>query len=325
MKLDVKDKKILYELSKNARIPSIRLAKQVGVSREVADYRIKKLIEKGIITSFITDIDISKLNCTRYIIYLELQNVDEKKEVQILNRIVSNNLVSWTTTQTGKWNVIFDVIAGNIKEVNAIVQNIQKEYFHKISDYKIASQLEYHHYYSKYFGEETKEKNTSEDYKLDKIDINILTLISNNARMNYVLLSSKLGMSANAIKLRINKLKSTGIIQKFTIQINKQLLGLQAYNLQLTFKDTDPAKAKRFLKYIKNHPNVNFYYFPFGHWDLEIGLFVKNANELRKIILDFRMFYEFDPNFGVDSTGLDALKNELLIATTFSLSDFRFE
>ena len=52
-----KTNKILYELSKNSRIPTTRLAKTVGISREVADYRIKNLITQGIITSFITDID----------------------------------------------------------------------------------------------------------------------------------------------------------------------------------------------------------------------------------------------------------------------------
>jgi len=289
--LDVKNKKILYELSKNSRIPATRLAKLVGISREVADYRIKNLVSSGIITSFITDIDISKLNCTRYLIYLELHKVNETEETQILKTITSNPYVSWTTSQTGKWNVIFDVIAKDISCVDTIVKDLKTNYSDKISDYKIATQLEYRHYYSKYFGEEPKTTTPIKPHNLDPLDLKLLNLLSKDARINYAKLSQTLNLTANTIKARIRTLKAAGIIKRFTIQVSKPRLGYQPYNLQLTFKDTTPGNAERFLKYIKSHPNVNFYYLPLGHWDLELGLFVKDPNHLRRIILDIRNKY----------------------------------
>ncbi|MCK5233680.1 MAG: Lrp/AsnC family transcriptional regulator [Candidatus Aenigmarchaeota archaeon] len=288
VKLDEKNKKILYELSKNCRIPSIRLAKIACVSREVIEYRIKKLVEKGVITSFVADIDIGFLGCTRYLVYLELQNVDEIKETEILKKVVANPFVSWTTTQTGKWNVIFDVIAKDIKQVDGVVRSLQNQYSTKISDYKIATQLEYQHYYSKYFGPEPMDKKSTVEHKMDSVDLKILKNITNDARASYIALSEKMGLTANTIKLRIQKLQKAGIIRRFTIQVNKNLLGFQPYNIQFTFKDALPAKSKKFLNHIKHHPNVNFYYFPLGHWDLEIGLFVKDTNQLRSIIIDFR-------------------------------------
>ncbi|MCK5333319.1 MAG: hypothetical protein KAJ24_02320, partial [Candidatus Aenigmarchaeota archaeon] len=59
---------------------------------------------------------------------LELQNVDEKEETTILKNVVANPFVSWTTTQTGKWNVIFDVIAKDIKQVDGVVSTITGSY-----------------------------------------------------------------------------------------------------------------------------------------------------------------------------------------------------
>ncbi len=288
VKIDEKNKKILYELSKNCRMPSVRLAKCVRVSREVVDYRIKKLVEKGVITSFVADIDIGFLGCTRYIVYLELQNVNETEESEVLKSVVANPYVSWTTTQTGKWNVIFDVITKDIRQVDGVVRSLQNQYSTKISDYKIATQLEYQHYYSKYFGSEPTDKKSAIEYKMDSVDLKILKNVTNNARMSYITLSERMGITANTIKLRIQKLKKAGIIRRFTIQVNKNLLGFQPYNIQFTFKDVLPAKSKKFLNHIKHHPNVNFYYFPLGHWDLELGLFVKDAGQLRSIIIDFR-------------------------------------
>jgi len=287
VKLDVKDKKILYELSKNCRIPSVRLARTVSVSREVVDYRIKQLLSRGVITCFVADIDISKLGCTRYLIYLELQKVSESEESEILKKIVSNPFVSWTTTQTGKWNVIFDVIAKNANDVDHIIKGLKEKHSQKISDYKIATQLEYRHYFCKYFSDDREERKTTE-CKPDKTDLKLLKAITKDARANYISISDKLGINANTVKLRMHRLYDAGIIRQFTIEVNKEALGLQAFNIQLTFKDTAPEKMAQFLRYVKRHQSVNFYYFPLGHWDLEIGVFVKEVNELRRIILEFR-------------------------------------
>ena len=42
--IDNIDKRILFELDKNSRIPDVQLAKRVGKSKEAVRYRIKKLV-----------------------------------------------------------------------------------------------------------------------------------------------------------------------------------------------------------------------------------------------------------------------------------------
>ena len=63
--MHIKNKKILGELVLNSRIPINRLAKKVGLSREVVTYRINQLKEKGIITGFHAVIDEEKLGYLR--------------------------------------------------------------------------------------------------------------------------------------------------------------------------------------------------------------------------------------------------------------------
>ena len=46
MKLDLKDKKILFELDKNSRIPLSKLAKKIRLSKEVVFHRLNNLIKK---------------------------------------------------------------------------------------------------------------------------------------------------------------------------------------------------------------------------------------------------------------------------------------
>ena len=59
--LDQIDKRILFELEKNARINDSALAKIVKKSKDSVRYRIKKLEEQKIITGYRTWIDYSKL------------------------------------------------------------------------------------------------------------------------------------------------------------------------------------------------------------------------------------------------------------------------
>jgi hypothetical protein len=52
IKLDKKDKRILYELYKNARTPINNIAKQVNLSKDTIKYRIKRLEKIGLILAY---------------------------------------------------------------------------------------------------------------------------------------------------------------------------------------------------------------------------------------------------------------------------------
>tara|TARA_Y100000034_G_scaffold95888_1_gene116589 strand:- start:558 stop:884 length:327 start_codon:yes stop_codon:yes gene_type:complete len=94
LKLDKIDRKILFELDKNCRIPSTKLAKIVRKSRQTVDYRIDKLLEEGIITSFNASINPHKMGYKLYKMYLNLRNIPEDK-VKLFNYLRSSGLVYW--------------------------------------------------------------------------------------------------------------------------------------------------------------------------------------------------------------------------------------
>ena len=60
--LNLLDKKILYELDLNSRIPISTLAKNVRTSKETVNFRIKRLIKNGYIKGFVTTLYTSNLN-----------------------------------------------------------------------------------------------------------------------------------------------------------------------------------------------------------------------------------------------------------------------
>lgn len=223
--------------------------------------------------------------------YLQLKNVDEQKEKEIIGYLAQHPFLTWIVTSTGKWSIILDIIAKNLNHVHAIVEGIKQKYGTFFGEYKIASQIDYQYFHSKYYGfeEEMVRKEIKREHReLDEKDIKLLKTISNNARIGLVALASEVELTPNAVKNRLKGLIQSGIIKSFFIEPNKTLLGFEQYNIQFLFENPAKEQEEKLMRYIIYHPNIHFYYKPIGHWDLEIGVFVQNPGELRKIILDMR-------------------------------------
>ena len=74
IKIDLKDRKIIYQLALDARQPVSKIAKKVRLSPQVVEYKIKRLENLGVITGYYTCIDISKIGYSIFKIYFKLQN-----------------------------------------------------------------------------------------------------------------------------------------------------------------------------------------------------------------------------------------------------------
>jgi len=66
------------------------------------------------------------------------------------------------------------------------------------------------------------------DYKLDNLDNGILNLLEENSRLKNTEIAEKLGYSEGAIRKRINRLVENDIIEKFSIIVKNQVLGIWA-------------------------------------------------------------------------------------------------
>jgi DNA-binding Lrp family transcriptional regulator len=63
--------------------------------------------------------------------------------------------------------------------------------------------------------------------RLDNIDLQIIRLLSRDSRTSYNNIASKVGISSNATKERINKMVSNRVIQDFIVRINPVIFGYE--------------------------------------------------------------------------------------------------
>jgi Lrp/AsnC family leucine-responsive transcriptional regulator len=290
--LDVKDKKILNELLLNSRISTTQLAKKVGVSREVATYRIKRLEEQEIIRSYFTLIDYEALRCKRHVVFMQLTKASPKKEQEILTYLQEHKYITYLSPIISKWNFVFDLIIPEEKNLREIIQEITNHTQDYLGSFIVISgDIEGKFYPTKIVGT-NKEIifQQAQKTKLDSTDKQLLRILSTNANIEYAQLSRKLDMPATTIAHRIKQLEKKSVIHGYTCSVDYKKLGWQFYNIQLK---TSTQNMKQFYTFIKEHENIAFYYEYLGHenWDMDLGIIAEDIETLRAVILEIKQHF----------------------------------
>src|SRR3989344_6020050 len=217
IKLDAYDKKILGVLLDNAREQISTIAKKVRLRRENVNYKIKSLIKEPI-----TIFNEEKLNLSRYVLFLELINLQVDSEKEILDYLKQTEYVSWIGINAGKWSLIFDVILKEKDDLDRIVNNFLNKFGKFVGEYTILNSKEIGYFPEKMLDLKTSKRTSkkTENVKFDKTDIKILSTLNENAWNNYVKIAEKIGLTPNAINNRIKNLERRGVIIGYTISLD---------------------------------------------------------------------------------------------------------
>ncbi|MFC1696997.1 Lrp/AsnC family transcriptional regulator [Nanoarchaeota archaeon] len=287
-KLDKVDKKILFALDMDARAPITKIAKKTRLSREVVNYRIKNMEERGLIRGYYTAIDISKLGYIYTRIFLKFKNISEEKEKEIINFLKQKKNIAWLGDTEG-WH--FDLVAvvwiKNIKELSKLNDDIRFTFPNEFQDIKISMATELHHFNHKFIYGKTNPSSftidtassENERIELDKTDNKLLRLMSNNARIPLVELAEKLKLTPNSVKHRIKRLKQQGIIICFRPNIDLNLFDLRYFHIFLNVDQLDKKTEKELLTYLMFDNNV-FYITKSFESELEFEIVVDSFKEL---------------------------------------------
>ncbi|HID91211.1 TPA: AsnC family transcriptional regulator, partial [Candidatus Bathyarchaeota archaeon] len=91
--------------------------------------------------------------------------------------------------------------------------------------------------------------------KVDHIDERILRLLKENARMPYVKLAKKVGLSEGAVRRRIEKLIRGGVVEKFTI-VTRRVGYVSAFVLVRTDPAVPTSEIVREIRKLENARDV---------------------------------------------------------------------
>ena len=210
IKLDAKDKKILYELEKNARQSNRIIGKKAGVNPDLVRYRINKLIKTGVIKNFLTFVNFAKLGMTDFGVFINTKGLTKQKEEEFITYIKNHNNASYFAKVGGRYDFIIGIIAKDVLNFNSILTEIIGRYGDHISNKDIAIRMALFHFPKEYLVEKKGSEGNLpyfggeiEEIRLDESDKKILKILSTNARINIIEISKKLKIPPSTIALRL--------------------------------------------------------------------------------------------------------------------------
>lgn len=288
--LDLRDRKILYELDKNARTPSSVIAKKVGLTPEGVNYRIKRFEHEGIITGYQTVINLSKLGIVQFKIVLSLHYISEKELADIILELRKKEYTKHIGTVFGNWDLIISMEADNYFKVEEIKNEVLSIFGKSIREKAISILISTNVFSRDYFME-VKNKidskiimDNSEKVELDKLDMKILKMISVNSRKSLVDLADKIHSTVRIVQYRIKQMEKKGVISGYRISIDYNKLGIKFYKCFLYLGSPDLKRVNELENYFLNNKNIIHDVKVLSNWDFEPEFEVFSEGEFEKIL-----------------------------------------
>ncbi len=295
VKIDLHDRKILYELMINGRKPLSLVAKAVHLSEQVVNYRIKNFLKKGVITKFLTILEISKLKMGVYRAFFRLEKTDSQKEKEIIKHFVENSYVFWLTRISGRWDLFVDFATRDIGHFYEVLQKSINKFPENLTNKEIIAFVDSWHFRRNYLipGKRDESKivyfgGVPKHSEVDVVDLQILKKIAEDARLSNIEIGKKLGLAPNTIKNRIRSLEKKKIIQGYSPFIHPTVFGCPCYKILLTVRNTNEEKERKILSFGQYHPAIIFIEKVVGKWDYEYDIECNNEKEFRQLMREMK-------------------------------------
>jgi len=303
VKLDLKDKKILALLAKDARTPATIIARKVGLSRDAASYRIRNLVKNRVIQGYRTLVNVEVLGYDVYHLFIQLNPPSKEAEKEIVDKFKTYPFERAVLKFSDKYDYELAIVAKSIAELDDIVSRIITDCREYLQDYEILTIAKFYveNSFPKSFLE-TQESSSvvqnkkTEKIKIDQQDFEILRILANNADLPLFSVANKLKVSADTVKYRLKKMMSAGIIKKFIPVINYSSLGYTIYALLLNIKGLSDKREAKLKQVLGTDPNVLWAVKTIGRFNVLMYVCAQNTEEFHKTLINIRSNFQGEIN-----------------------------
>ena len=299
VKLYLKDRKILYELDLNSRQPLSAVAKKVGLSKQTTINRVRRLEHEGAIQKYLAVIDLSRLGYSGYKVLLRFQSADNDLRAELVGYVKAHSNVEFVSSTDGNFDLNFNIFAKNIEELDGYLREFNNRFGRFISERQMMP-LIVGKFYPRACLVVKKERERAkmahfgirkEEAAMPGIDAKdraILKALGQNARADVKGMANAVSLSPDAVRLRIRRLESDGIIQQYAIVLGVGAVGRLNYKVLIRLENLDDRKSKALEEYWSRHPNVWFSSRAIGPWDEEVNVDAASPAEFRVIMSEIK-------------------------------------
>lgn len=304
--LDNVDYRIIDCLYHDSRMSIKEIAKKCLITRQQAEYRIKKFEDKGFVKKHLTLFNYKALGFNETV-GIKLKVVENSKKNIIEKLLKIKNYFSLFSC-VGNWNISGTFIFRDKKQFEKVFYDFLDENQDEIINYEIifTSFLEFYpmKFLNNFNIKESYEwsEYSKGDFILSKKDIMLLRKLAENGRAKLIDISKKIGMGSDLILYKMRKFQKEGLILGVRTMFDFQSLGFEygIYYVKLKNNTSDVRSGIR--KFAEKHLNINVCGFIFLEYDLVLQYLFRDVYEMKKVICDINEFL-----------GDNVIKSEILI------------
>ncbi len=289
--MDKKDWKLLYQLCQDSRLSHNKIAKLIRTSKNSVTYRVRRLLDRKVISGFFTIVNTNLLGSVLYTTLIRL-NATKEKEAEFVEYLKSNNGVTIIDGLVGKWNFLVEFACKDPYRFFGFLTDLQTKFSEIIDSYEVHPNLDV--YKIEQLPVELVEERSinppteskTNRIELDETEKKLLSELNKNSTASLVTLAEKIGVTYKTVSAKIKKLKDESVITKFTASINLEVLGYDVYLILVDFKNISTQNSNTLKSYINRQKNIRAAFISSARPLLFIYLAVKKATELENFLLD---------------------------------------
>lgn len=291
MKLDKADKTILTNLEFNSRIREKELAKLCHLSKDSIRYRIKKLEEQGFILGYSAFIDYTKIGCLSYKLYLKIQG-SEEDWARLRNFLDAQPAVMVRFESQTDWNFGISYFAKSLYDYYLFERSLFTKFGHIIRSSELCHMLDARVFEPRMLlekrGKDFELFGELKEGKIDNIDTALLENLLKDSSQPLLALASKIRLSPDATKKRMQRLEKEQVMRRFLTKINYPKLGFEIYKVFIFVKEYTEEIEEKLIAKVSGYNSIRNVIRMVGPWKLEVEFACNNYDELANILKELR-------------------------------------
>jgi DNA-binding Lrp family transcriptional regulator len=288
--------RLLHKYDLDARQSYAALSRSLGPSTDVITQTLRELESTGVISGYITVVDIGKLGYTGYAVYARLETINEKKLSQFFEYLKACKDIYWVATLGGRFDVLFAVQALSVVQFSEVMGSILKK-FPFVSNPEFAIRIRATQFQRAYLVEKPRaraqggfEVTTSRE-TLTSREQAVLNKVIEHPRISIVQLARALKITRVTATAVLKRLEQRKIIQGYSALISCSHLGYECYHLLITLKRFDQITRQSMRKFAAEEASIIFCIETMGSWHTELHCEVKTQRELQLMTRKLRTRY----------------------------------
>ena len=291
-KIDATDKKILYHLYIDSRQSLAAIEKKIKIKKNVISYRINRLQKRGIIKNYFTIINPFTLGYSSYGFYLIYQYVTPDIRKKIIKYFINKKNTWFVASIEGTFDLGVSLWIKNLEEFYQFWKGTLENFRHYIKSHKFINYVQTHGYPPTYLLGPEPRANPKEiiyignapQVPVDTLDIQLLKILSTNARTPATILAQHLQTSSTVVSYRIKKLEASKVIQNYTLALDIAKIGYSDFRIDIDL--TNYTHRDSLLAYIQKNPYLTYIFTSIGHSDIQFNVRVFGIDDVHAIMND---------------------------------------